>query len=78
MTCEGRAVQDECGRIESDFGRVWRDYRATGKSRRGYDETVKTPTCSGISDGRRAQSQEQKPKAKRFRRQRGSPGTATR
>ncbi len=58
-----RAVQDECGRIESGFGRVWRDYRATGKSRKGYDETVNA-YLSSISDGRVSAEYGAKPKAK--------------
>ena len=58
-----RAVQDECGRIDSDFGRVWRDYRATGKSRKGYDETVNA-YLSSISDGRVSAEYRAKPKAK--------------
>jgi len=58
-----RAVQDECSRIESDFGRVWRDYRASGKSREGYDETVNAYLAS-ISDGRVSAEYRAKPKAK--------------
>ena len=58
-----RAVQDECGRIESGFGRVWRDYRATGKSRKGYDETVNA-YLSSISDGRVSAEYGAKTKAK--------------
>ncbi|MDP9859853.1 SPP1 gp7 family putative phage head morphogenesis protein [Olsenella profusa DSM 13989] len=58
-----RAVQDECGRIESDFGRVWRDYRASGKSRKGYDETVNA-YLSSISDGHVSAEYKAKPKAK--------------
>lgn len=58
-----RAVQDECGRIDSDFGRVWKDYRATGKSRKGYDETVNA-YLSSISDGHVSAEYKAKPKAK--------------
>ncbi len=58
-----RAVQDECSLIESDFGRVWRDYRASGKSHEGYDETVNAYLAS-ISDGRVSVEYRAKPKAK--------------
>ena len=57
------AVRSECDGIESDFKRVWGSYKVTGKSRRGYDETVNAYLAS-ISDGRVSAEYRAKPEAK--------------